>query len=188
MIIRPTTKELLAASLKELSARKPVDKITIREIAQNCGFTSKTFYNHFQDKYDLIAWIYSTFAEKIMSRIGKDGYEWRDSLTDGLKYFLENREFLKNLVLHTGGQDSFINYVAQFNMKILADYIRRSQNLETLPQDLEIYVKVYCYGTVCTFCELLMKPAPIPDEEFVRLIEKALPEPLKKYLYKNAEA
>ena len=39
MIIRPTTKDLIAESLKELAAVKPIDKITVREISQNCGFT-----------------------------------------------------------------------------------------------------------------------------------------------------
>ncbi len=184
MIVRLTTKELLADSLKELSTQKPVDKITVKEIAQNCGFTSKTFYNHFQDKYDLIAWIYSTSTEKIMDKIGKDGYEWRDTLRDGFKYFLDNREFLKNLAANTKGQDSFINYVAQFNVKVLSDYVKRSKNLESLPPDVEIFVKVYCYGTVCAFCEMLTKEISMPDEECILLIEKSLPEPLKKYLYK----
>lgn len=187
MITRPTTKELLAASLKELSTLKPIDKITVREIAQNCGFTSKTFYNHFQDKYDLISWIYSTFIEKLVDRIGRDGYEWRDSLRDCFDYFIENRAFLKNLIANTSGQDSFVNYVTQFNAKILSNYIKREQNWDSLPPDVEIFIKVYCYGTVCTFCEMLVKPLPVPDEEFVTLIEKSLPEPLKKFLYKNAK-
>lgn len=188
MIIRPTTKELLAASLRELSARKPVDKITVREIAQNCGFTAKTFYNHFRDKYDLIEWIYASFAGEVMDRIGSGGYEWRDSLADGLNYFLENREFLRNLVEHTGGQDSFLNYVARFNVKILSDHLRRTQHWEELPPDVEIFVKVYCYGTVCMFIELLTNPLPMPAVEFVGLIEKSLPEPLRKFLYKPAES
>lgn len=188
MITRPTTKELFAASLKELSALKPVDKITVREIAKNCGFTSKTFYNHFQDKYDLIAWIYSTAVEKIMSQMGRDGYEWRDAVREALRYFLENREFLRNLVANTSGQDSFINYVARFSVRIFSDYIKQTQNWDELPRDLEIFVRVYCYGTVCTFCEFLTAPIPVTDEEFVALIEKSLPEPLKKYLYKNGKA
>ena len=188
MIIRPTTKELLAASLQELAALKSIDKITVREIAQNGGFTAKTFYNHFQDKYDLIAWIYSSSAEKIMNRIGIDGYEWRDAVRDSFRYFLDNREFLKNLVANTSGQDSFINYVAQFSVKIVSDYIKRRNNFDILPPDVEIFVRVYCYGIVCTFCEFLTAPIPVSDEEFVALIEKSLPEPLKKFLYKNAKA
>ena len=185
MIVKPTTKEFFAESLKELAAAKPVDRITIKEIAKNCGFTSKTFYNHFQDKYDLIEWIYSTAAEKIMHKIDGENYTWRDSLADGWNYFKNNREFLKNLVANTSGQDSFINYVAQHNMKILSDYIKRSHNLEKLPPDVEIFVKVYCYGVVCTLCEILVKPLPLPAEEFVQTLEKSLPEPLKNFLYKN---
>lgn len=185
MIVRMTTKELIAESLKELSASKSVDKITIREIAQNCGVSTKTFYNHFQDKYDLIAWIYSTSAEKIMKKIDGETYTWKDSLSDGFKYFVDNREFLKNLIAHTGGQDSFVNYVARFNVKILSDYIKQRQNWETLSPDLEILIKVYCYGTICTLCEMLVSSAPIQDENFVSLIEKALPEPLQKLIYKN---
>ena len=185
MIIRQTTKEILAESLKDLSAKKSIDKITVKEIAQNCGFTSQTFYNHFQDKYDLIAWIYSTDAEKIMNNIDDVNYMWKDALTDGINYFLNNKEFLKNLIANTSGQDSFINYVAKYNTKILSDYIKRSQNLKKLSPDLEISIKVYCYGTVCTFCEMLTNPAPVSDKEFVNSIEKSLPEPLKKFFYKN---
>ena len=185
MIVRPTTKELLAESLKELAAAKSVDKITVKEISANCGFTSKTFYNHFQDKYDLIAWIYSTQAEKIFNKMDGENYTWNNALADGLNYFLENKKFLRNLVLNTGGQDSFINYLANFSVKIFSDYIKRTQNLKELSPEVEIYIKVYCYGIVCTLCEILNSPLPVPAEEFVNLLEKSLPEPLKKYFYKS---
>lgn len=187
MIVKQSTKNLLAESLKELAKKKSVDKITIKEIAQNCGLTAQTFYNHFRDKYDLIAWIYSTDVEKIMNRIDGENYEWKNALSDAMKYFLENRIFLKNLIANTAGQNSFINYAAQFNIKILSDYIKRNQNIEDLPAATEIFIKIYCYGTVCTFCEYLTKDFSMPEENFVKLIEKSLPEPLKKYLYKNAE-
>ena len=49
MIFQQTTKELLAESLKDLAQKKPVDKITIKELTKNCGLTSPTFYNHFRN-------------------------------------------------------------------------------------------------------------------------------------------
>ncbi len=55
MIVQKTTKEILAESIQELAASKSVEKITIKEITQNCGMTSTTFYNHFSDKYELLA-------------------------------------------------------------------------------------------------------------------------------------
>ena len=177
-----STKEIFAGSLKKLSVQKSFEKISVKEIVNDCGLTKTTFYNHFRDKYDLAAWIYSTSAEKIMNKINSENYSWKDSLTDGMNYFFDNRIFLKNLMLNTSGQDSFINYVANFNVKILSDYIKKIHNFENLPADVEIYVKIYCYGTVCTICEMLIKDFPISIEIFVKLLEDALPEPLKKFL------
>lgn len=82
---RMTTKEILAESFKELVARKPINKITISNITDNCGMAQPTFYRHFKDKYDLIAWIYVTDAQNIMRQIGSDGYQWRDTLADAAK-------------------------------------------------------------------------------------------------------
>ena len=70
MIERQTTKALLAESLKELSKSKNVDKITIRELTANCGLTSPTFYNHFHDKYELMAWIYNQKVEASLKDFG----------------------------------------------------------------------------------------------------------------------
>lgn len=48
---------VLANSLKELAATKPIEKITIKEITDKAGVIRPTFYNHFQDKYELLEWI-----------------------------------------------------------------------------------------------------------------------------------
>ena len=51
---------LLANSLKELAQTKPIEKITIKEITDKAGVIRPTFYNHFQDKFDLLEWIIIT--------------------------------------------------------------------------------------------------------------------------------
>ena len=48
---------LLAESFKELAKKRPIEKITIREITDKAGVIRPTFYNHFQDKYELLEWI-----------------------------------------------------------------------------------------------------------------------------------
>ncbi len=48
---------LLAASLKKLAENRPIEKITIKEITDKAGVIRPTFYNHFQDKYELLEWI-----------------------------------------------------------------------------------------------------------------------------------
>ena len=51
---------LLAESLKELTESRPIEKITIKEITDKAGVIRPTFYNHFQDKYELLEWIIRT--------------------------------------------------------------------------------------------------------------------------------
>jgi len=44
------TKRALEASLKKLLLTKPLDKITISDITDDCGVNRMTFYYHFKDK------------------------------------------------------------------------------------------------------------------------------------------
>ncbi|MDK2961900.1 MAG: hypothetical protein PWP20_1026 [Eubacteriaceae bacterium] len=70
-----TTKRALEASLKNLLLKKPLDKITISDIANDCGISRMTFYYHFKDIYDLVEWACIEDASKASfgeSRTGGD--------------------------------------------------------------------------------------------------------------------
>lgn len=50
----------LADALKRLVLTQPFEKITIADLVEETGVARSTFYNHFQDKYDLLEWILRT--------------------------------------------------------------------------------------------------------------------------------
>ena len=50
------TKRALEQSLKNLLQQKPLSKITISDITEDCGISRMTFYYHFKDIYDLVEW------------------------------------------------------------------------------------------------------------------------------------
>ena len=50
------TKRALEQSLKNLLLKKPLTKITVNDIAEDCGINRMTFYYHFKDIYDLVEW------------------------------------------------------------------------------------------------------------------------------------
>lgn len=50
------TKRALEESLKKMLLKKPVNKITISDITEDCGINRMTFYYHFKDLYDLVEW------------------------------------------------------------------------------------------------------------------------------------
>ena len=82
MIYRKTTKEILGESLHDLAHSKNVDKITVKEITENCEMSPGTFYHHFHDKYELIAWIYNYQMEDIFLDFCAGTEDWRQTLVD----------------------------------------------------------------------------------------------------------
>ena len=180
---RKSTKELLGESFLELIRQKPVNKITIANITGNCGMTPPTFYNHFHDKYDLMMWLYISDTKKIMGQIGRDGYQWRDTLLDGMRYFAEHQTELLNAFTHTSGQDAFIGYLMRANVNFLCAEARKKIMTENIPEDILLMIKIYCYGTVSYICEWIADNIPVSPEKAAEIMEKCLPEPLKPYLY-----
>lgn len=103
---RKTAKEILTASFQELAAEKGIDKITIQEIVDNCGYSPATFYRHFKDKYDLIAWEYARAVAEIVDQTSSDEYQWKQTLYDAACFYNNKKKYLENLLQHTSGHES----------------------------------------------------------------------------------
>jgi probable dihydroxyacetone kinase regulator len=89
------TKTAIAASLKKLLTKKTLDKITINDIAEDCGVTRQTFYYHFTDIYDLVEWIFTSETTKVIG--GKKTYDtWQEGFLHIFQYVLDNRNFVTN--------------------------------------------------------------------------------------------
>lgn len=90
-----TTKQALEESLKHMLLKKPLDKITIRDITEDCGVSRMAFYYHFKDIYDLVEWACIEDASKALQ--GKKTYEtWQEGLLQIFEAVLENKPFILN--------------------------------------------------------------------------------------------
>ncbi len=178
---RKTAKEILAESFRELAELKPIDKITIQDIVDNCGYSPATFYRHFKDKYDLIAWEHTRGVAEIMGRIG-DSHTWELAMIDGAEWYYAEKEYLANLFQHTSGHDSFIRYMTEISCDALKKHILASGNKEKLTRQEELYIRIYCLGTVCLTCEWILGMHEATTEEIADIYVNSLPAPLHRYL------
>lgn len=118
-------KTLLAESFKELALEKPVEKITIKEITDRAGVIRVTFYNHFQDKYELLEWI---CREEVLApvRILLGNNMQREAVTFIFTAILRNKEFYSH-VARTQGQNSFESIVQNLVSETINDYFVSNQ-------------------------------------------------------------
>lgn len=90
------TKRALEASLKNMLLQKPLDKITINDIAEDCGINRMTFYYHFKDIYDLIEWSCAEDAARALA--GNKTYDtWQQGLLQIFEAVQENKPFIMNV-------------------------------------------------------------------------------------------
>ena len=178
---RKTAKDILAESFRELAERTSVDKITIKDITDNCGYSPATFYRQFRDKYDLIAWQHTRNVAAIMGRIDGNGYPWKQTLLDGMRGFWDEREYLCNLFLHTSGQDSFVRYMTEINYDALKRHIASVADGK-LDENTDLCIRVYVLGTVSLTCEWILGKFDATPEQLAAVFEQALPAPLTPYL------
>ena len=73
------TKEIISCSLKHLTSEKAIDKISITDIMDQTDYRRQTFYDHFDDKYDLITLIFSHEVSELIQSIMK-WEDWEEAL------------------------------------------------------------------------------------------------------------
>ena len=185
---RKTAKEILAESFYEVSQTKGIDKITVKDITTNCGYSPATFYRHFRDKYDLIAWAYSRAVSDITDRVGIEGYTWSEAMLDSARLFLQEKNYLSNLLLHTSGHDAFIRYMTDINCDIVKQHILKVTKKKELDHRTEMYIRIYCLGTVSLTCEWLLGQYEANPEELAEIYENSVPQPLHPYLKHTAQS
>ncbi len=88
------TKVAFANALKRMISCKPLENITISDLAGICGVNRQTFYYHFHDIYELIEWVYTTEAGRAMGD-NVCAERWPEAVRCLLEYLKENREFVK---------------------------------------------------------------------------------------------
>ena len=141
---RKTAKEILAESFIEVAQKKKIDKITVKDITENCGYSSATFYRQFKDKYDLIAWSYTQDIRNIVDKLEYTEGSWKQVLKEVAKYFDKHKDYISNLLLHTNGYDSFVNNMTQIHYERLRYLIQRVAPENRLDEMTEMYIRVYC--------------------------------------------
>lgn len=177
---RKTAKEILAESFKELAVIRDIEKITIKEITDNCGYSPATFYRQFKDKYDLIAWDYAKEVEQNIGKIGRDGYTWKQALLVSAKYNIEHKEYLLNLFKHTSGIYSFEQYMTDVNVSFITEYLKKGS--AQIDEDLMRVLETYCYGTVKITIDRLTGKYDATPEDMARIYEMSIPETLRQVL------
>lgn len=97
--------EQLAGSFKAIANKKPIEKITIKEITDMTHIIRPAFYSYFQDKYQVLEWIVENELMLPCREKMKQGL-FRQGALDFFDVMLTDSEFYQNCI-RLEGQNSF---------------------------------------------------------------------------------
>lgn len=165
----------------ELARSKPVDKITVKELTKNCGLTSPTFYNHFCDKYDLMAWIYNRKVEEALKHFGST-MDFEEMICRWMEIVREDEDFYFNVLKNAVGQNSFRYTTNDHAIKLLSDWIKARHNFQELPTDICFCLRFFMRGVSEFVNDWCLDKWDCPPREMAKFFIEAMPAPLKPLL------
>ena len=142
-----TTKRALEASLKNLLLQKPLHKITINDITDDCGINRMTFYYHFKDIYDLIEWVCIEDASKALA--GKKTYDtWQQGFLQIFESVLDNKPFIMN-VYHSVSREQIELYLHKLTYNLMIEVVEeKASGMSVKEEDKKFIANFYKFAFV----------------------------------------
>ena len=141
------TKFAILKVFGDLAASRPVDKITVKDITDQCGISRNTFYYHYQDIYQVLKAYVQYSAEHVIELMVEDeGEDGKAGLRE-IRYLEANRELLCNLYRSAANEE--VRNCLQSASQIIFDRLIESvsQGMEVQAEDKKILSAV-CQYTV----------------------------------------
>jgi probable dihydroxyacetone kinase regulator len=182
------TKEALAEALKKMLAVKPIDKITVKDLVEECGVNRQTFYYHFDDVYDLMEWVFEEDANRVLpSEIGTDivSERWRECVRIYFRYLLDNRSMVLN-IFNSQNRSYMLRYYRERLRGCVHGFaviVSEGKNIDWA--DLEYVVDFYVNGVVGLISMWLDNNMELPpeytQERLMKMLEGSVEEMLAKF-------
>ena len=168
------TKRLINESFIELLQAKPFNKISVKEICDNADINRTTFYNYYDDQYDLLSNIEDNFINDINTLLKK--YDFFNSnrvnvdtmLLEILNYIKDNK--LIFLSLFETYDANFINRIVNVLGEAFIKMLQKGKSLNKKEAEYELYYVVY--GILNVIRQWLLNDKKTSSKELVQIIFK----------------
>lgn len=172
------TKKLLTNALRELLQEKAFDKITVNDICERAMVHRATFYNHFNDKTDLVNYIFDGVQEEIYQNVVKVKEDFSSKelylfiIETIIDYCLNNKQRMK-LILKNSTQE--FGTILLENMKHGISYLVSKQKDSVIGQVNYNAIESFFTGGITTLClEIVLSDKKIEKESLLEYLGKVI--------------
>ena len=176
MALRDNTKILFANTLKSMLKEMPFEKVRVDELCRRCGAHRRTFYYHFMDKYDLVAWIW---MQDYMEALDAEHGEYTlQHVINNLEKMQADQTFYK-AVYSDNSQNSIRNDLFRYFYTLGRDMMKHHFGIEDLTVEMDYAVRSHAYASIGMAFDWLQGKVAYTPEQFARLQYHFMPKDLR---------
>lgn len=169
----------------KLLNEKPLDKITIKDIVEDCGINRNTFYYHFDDIPDLVEQILREEADKARLEHGGEA-SWEESFIAAAEFALSNKRALYH-IYNSVSREQIERYLNRIAQDVMERFVRGlAADIPAGEEDRALVVNFYraaLVGMVLDWMNAGMKEDP---ERIIRRLGRLLEGSIRQCLKRSA--
>ena len=141
-----TTKRTIQITFLQLLEKQSMDKVTVRDIVEECGINRNTFYYYYKDIYDLLEDVFKEELKRLES-IENNVTDWKITLEYTTKIVLEHKKAIENVYL-SKFSDVVENYLFTAAAKSIRKYIWQKKEEYHISDKNMQFLCDYCSYTI----------------------------------------
>ncbi|MDO4648793.1 MAG: TetR/AcrR family transcriptional regulator C-terminal domain-containing protein [Eubacteriales bacterium] len=174
--MKDRTKYLYAEHLIEMLKDTTFDKVRVTELVKRSGTTPPTFYYHFKDKYELVAWMYLRDFSDIVE------YEEAEYSPERLARIMqkmeEKRPFYKK-VFASASQNSIAAYIHNLGLEIARDALEKA-GADPLTEEQKLSIAYHNFGIQGLLKDWILSDKPMNTFTLAAFMYSRTPDFLKE--------
>lgn len=178
-----TMKYRLAEAMKQCMKKAPVEKITVKEIVEECHTTRQTFYRNFQDKYDLINWYFDKILLESFEHMG-EGRTIYEGLVNKFHYIEDEKLFFR-AAFKNDAQNNLRDHDFHLIMQFYTERIEGKTGRK-MSDHLRFLLEMYCQGSIYMTVQWVLGRIKESPERMAESLVDAMPAELEE-LFRRLE-
>ena len=139
------TKRAITESFMKLINQVPFDKITVKDIVEDCGVNRNTFYYHYQDIYQVFKAYIDYSLEEIFKFLQQENEKDQDHICEKAVEFLENHRTIFENILRSAKSEEVHKILDDGSSRFFRYVIDRvGEGIDSEPEDREM---------ICAMCQ-----------------------------------
>lgn len=146
------TKKKIREGFIKILTERPLNKITVKDIASACEINRNTFYYYYTDVYALLSELFQTELQTVTDEYN-DTFSWEESFIVATKFALENKIAI-NHVYNSIQREELEDYIYNVSGHVMNRYVEKlSDGISASSGDKKLISSFY----QCALTEMVLR-------------------------------